>query len=128
MKNRQHREEIGQFCCDFLKGNNKHLHNVIDNYRHLLAQINIQQMNLTQETFTRSFKSVCRELFNVRPTHNDYVIPLLGFALRLNEYHLSYYCSWYHVDMLIDSLADVLEDINFQPKELIDEPTYCMLL
>ena len=37
MKNQQHREEIEQICRDFLKGNNKHLHNVMDNYRHLLA-------------------------------------------------------------------------------------------
>ena len=88
MRKQQQREEIEKFCRDFLNGNNKHLHNVIDNYRHLLAQINIQQMNLTQETFARSFKSICRELFNVRPTHNGYVIPVLGFALMSITFHI----------------------------------------
>ena len=47
MKN-QCRKDIEKFCRDFLKGRNRHLHDVIDNYRHLLAQINIQQMNLTR--------------------------------------------------------------------------------
>ena len=121
--NNQHRKEIEQFCHDFLKGGNKHLHNVIDKYRHLLAQIDIQQMCIAQETFDRSFKSICRQLFNIRPADKSYIISLLGFVLKLHEYHLAYHCSWYHVHILIDSLTDVLADINFQPKELIDIPT-----
>jgi len=129
MKNQQqHRQEIEQFCRDFVKGYHIHLHKLIDNYRHLLAQIDIRQMDITQEAFDRSFKSICRKLFNTRSTDKSYIIALLGFALTLNEYHLSYRCTWYHVDMLIDSLTDVLQDINFQPKELIDEPTNCMIL
>ena len=128
MKNLQHRKEIEQFCHDFVKGGNIYLHNLIDNYRHLFSQIGIRQLNITREMFDRSFKNICRQLFNTRPTDKSYIIALLGFALTLHEYHQSYHCSWYHVDMLINSLADVLEDINFQPKGLIDEPTYCMLL
>ena len=129
MNNPQHREDIDQFCRDFLKGSNKHLHDVIDNYKPLLAQIDIQHMDITQETFDQSFKSICRQLFNIRPTGESYIIALLGFALKLHEYHLSYHCSWYHVDILIMSLADILEDINFKPKkELINETTYCMIL
>ena len=111
----QHRKEIEQFCHDFVKGGNIHLHNLIDNYRHLLTQIDIRQMNITQEMFDRSFKNICRKLFNTRPADKSYIIALLGFALTLHEYHQSYHCFWYHVDMLINSLADVLEDINFQP-------------
>ena len=126
MKNR--RQEIEQFCHDFVKGGNIYLHNLIDNYRHLFAQIDIRQLNITQEMFDRSFKNICRQLFNTRPTDKSYIIALLGFALTLHEYHQSYHCSWYHVDMLINSLADVLEDINFQPKELSEEPTNCQIL
>ena len=128
MKNQQRRQEIEQFCRDFLKGGNRHLHNLIDNCRHLLSQIDIRQMDITQETFERSFKNICKMLFSARPTGKSYIIALLGFALKLNEYHLSYYCSWYHVDMLINSLTDVLEDINFQPETLIDTPSNCMIL
>ena len=128
MNNPQHRIEIKQFCHDFIKGGNMHLHNLIDNYRHLFSQIDIRQMNITQEMFDRSFKNICRQLFNTRPTDKSYIIALLGFALTLHEYHLSYHCSWYHVDMLINTLTDVLEDINFQPKELIGTPINCMIL
>ena len=129
MKNQQHREQIEQICRDFLKGNNKHLHNVIDNYRHLLAQINIQQMNLTQETFESSFKRICRKSFDTRPADKNYIISLLGFALTLHEYHLSHHYSWYQMEMLIYSLTDVLTCGGFQPKELSDEPiTYCIIL
>ena len=116
MKKQQQREEIEKFCRDFLKGNNKHLHNVIDNYRHLLAQIDIQQMNLTRETFHSSFKRICRNLFDTRPAIKNYIISLLGFGLTLHEYHLSYHYSWYHIDMLIDSLTDILTGVGFQPK------------
>ena len=124
-----HREEIMEFCRNFINGDNKHLHDIIDNYRHLFSQIDIQHLNLRQETFDHSFKNICKRLFNIRPADMSYIIALLGFALTLNEYyHLSYYCYWYHVDMLIDSLADVLEDVNFQPKELIDESTCCIIL
>ena len=124
----QYRKEIEQFCYDFIKGGNVYLHNLVDNYRHLFAQIDIRRLNITQEMFDRSFKNICRKLFDTRPTDKSYIIALLGFALTLHEYHLLYHCSWYNVDMLINSLADVLEDINFQPKELTDEPAYCMIL
>ena len=114
MKNQQqHREEFMEFCRNFINGNNKHLHAVIDNYRHLLTQIDIQHLNLTQETFDIAFKNICRNLFDTRPADKSYIIPLLGFALQLHEYHLIHNCIWYHVEILIDSLVDVLEILTF---------------
>ena len=127
-KNQQYRKEIEQFCHDFVKGGNIYLHNLIDNYRHLFSQIDIRRLNITHEMFDRSFKNICRQLFNTRPADKSYIIALLGFALTLHEYHLLYHCSWYHVDMLINSLADVLENINFQAKEFTDESAYCIIL
>ena len=129
----QHREEIMEFCRNFINGDNKHLQDVIDNYRHLFSQIDIKQINLTQETFDITFKNICRKLFDTRPANNkSYIISLLGFALTLNEYHLSHDdYSWFHTEILIDSLVDVLENINFQLKELTTvEPTYyyCIIL
>ena len=135
----QHREEIMEFCRNFINGDNKHLHDVIDNYRHLFSQIDIKQLNLTQETFDITFKNICGKLFDTRPDDADnkgYIISLLGFALTLNEYHLSSHddddYSWFHSEILIESLVDVLENINFQLKELTIavEPTYyyCIIL
>ena len=118
MKNQQqYREEIMEFCHNFINGSNKHLLDVIDNYRHLLTQIDIQQFNLTQETFDITFKNICRKLFDIRPADKSYIIPLLGVALQLHEYHLIHHCIWYHVEILIDSLVEVLENINSQLKD-----------
>ena len=76
MKNQQqHREEIEQFCRNYIKGNNKYLNDIIDNYRHLIIQIDIQQLNLTQETYDSSLKSISRKLFNSRPADERYTIP-----------------------------------------------------
>ena len=61
-KNQQYRKEIEQFCHDFIKGGNIHLHNLIDNYRHLLSQIDIRRMNITQEMFDRSFKKYMQKI------------------------------------------------------------------
>ena len=70
MKNQHRKEDIGQFC----RGRNRHLHDVIDNYRHLFDQVDIQQLNLTQETFDSSFKRICSKLFDTRPADRNYVI------------------------------------------------------
>ena len=132
-KNQQYRKEILEFCRNFINGGNKHLHDVIDNYRHLFLQIDIKQLNLTKETFD-IFKNIRRKLFDTRSTDNkSYIISLLGFALRLNEYHLSHDdYSWFHTEILIDSLVDVLENINFQLNELMTDETayyyYCIIL
>ena len=127
MKNQQqHRKELVTFFRNFINRNYKHLNAVIDNYRHLFTQIDIQQQNLTQKTFDSSFKSICKKLFDTRPTDKSYIISLLGFALALRKYHLSF--SWYHIEILMDSLTDVLTGVDFQPKELINELTYCMIL
>ena len=127
MKNQKHRKEIEQFCRDFVKGGNVYLHNLIDNYRHLFTRIDIQ-LNLTQETFDISFKRISRKLFDTRPADKSYIISLLGFALALHEFHLSHRYSWYHTVILMDSLTDVLMDVDFQSKEFIKEHTYCIIL
>ena len=128
----QYLKELATFCRNFINGDYKHSNVIIDNYRHLFMQTDIQELNLTQKTFDSSFKSMCKKLFDTRPADNkSYIIPLLGFALQLHEYHLIHHCIWYHVEILIDSLVDVLENINFQLKELTTvEPTYyyCIIL
>ena len=116
MKNQQLSEEIKQFCHDFLRKRKRHLHDVIDNYKHLFTQIDIKQLNLMEETFDSSFKRISGLLFDSRPANKNYIISLLGFALTLHEYHLSCHCSCYHIEMLVDSLTDILMGVGFQPK------------
>ena len=66
-------------------------------------------------------KNICKELFRSSPYSNGYIIALLGFALELAGYLLRRSDSdgWYNTDLLIDSLASVLESIdNFEPMQL----------
>ena len=128
MKNQQqYRKELATFCRNFINGDYKHLNAIIDNYRHLFMQIDIQELNLTQKTFDSSFKGICKKLFDIRSTDKGYIISLLGLALALHKYHLP--LCWYHIDILIDSLTEVLMGVDFQPKELTNEqPAYCVIL
>ena len=68
-------------------------------------------------TFGDGFKSVCRELFKLRRPRAAYVIAILAYALELDEYHLMH-CSWYHTDILTNSLVEVLMTNGFAPYTL----------
>ena len=128
----QRRTEIERFCYDFINGNNNntHLHHLIDDYRHLLAQIDIEKMNLSKDTFNSSFQTICADVFTIRSTHNAYIIAILGYAMRINDYYQQNYCSWYDSDILIKSLTITLERIDFNPNQFTAtiSPTYCILV
>ena len=79
MSNRKqllYREEISEFCRNFINGGNKHLHDVIDNYRHLFSQIDIKQLHLTQETFDITFKNIYAENYLIE----DLLIKSISFC------------------------------------------------
>ena len=59
-------------------------------------------------------KNICKELFRSSQYSNGYIIALLCFALELDGYILQRSDSdrWYNTDLLIDSLASVLECID----------------
>ena len=59
-------------------------------------------------------KNKCKELFLSSQYSNGYIIALLGFAFELDGYLLrrSDTDRWYNTDLLIDSLASVLESID----------------
>ena len=127
MTRRQQRDEIETFCRNFLYGNNDQLNELIYNYRFILAQLDIQQIQFTQDTFDSSFKRICSEVFIHRPINNGYIIAILGFAKAINEYH--YTSSWFRIDILIHSLISVLEGIDFHPDQLLLAPSAsCILL
>ena len=124
MNNQQQRDEIEEFCQDFLMGNNKHLHNVIDNYRHLLAQIDLKQLQLTEDTLDRSFQTICREVFTHRVGSGN-IIAILGFSKEIHNYH--YASSWYNINTLTNSLVNVLSEFDFHPNQLIPSSN-CIIL
>ena len=121
--------EIEQFCRDFLQGNSHHqLHEIVSIYRPRLM-LDIHQMRFTENTFEDSFHRICTEIFIHRPVDNGYIIAILCFAVDINDqYHTS---SWYNIDMLINSLINVLTEIGYDPRRLIPTTTTtssCILL
>ena len=56
-----------RFCQDVLKGRNREMCAIID--AHDFSSLNVGEMNLTRDTFVTGFKSVCEELFRIRPPH-----------------------------------------------------------
>ena len=99
------RESVSQFCQGVLAGENRQICDIINEYD--FSSLDIAAMNFTNETFEDSFKTVCQELFKLRRPHSVYIIAILAYALKLDEYHLMH-CSWYHTDILTNSLVEVL--------------------
>ena len=123
---RHRRDQISRFCRDFFQGNNQWLCVVVAESKHMFTQIDIQSLRFTQDTFAATFQRICKLLFMARPATSGYVIAMLGFAVRVHEYHRD--CSWYTFDTLIDSMANVLEETDFNPKQLTKSPNFCILL
>ena len=71
---RRRRDKIERFCRNLLQGNDRQLHKLITNYRHVPSQIDIQQMQFTKDTFDGSFRNICNELFAHRHVSNGYII------------------------------------------------------
>ena len=124
--NSHRRDKINCFCCDFFQGNNCQLHVIVADYNHVFTQIDIQCLRFTQDTFAATFQKICKLLFIARSEANGYVIAMLGFAVRVHEYHHD--CSWYTIDALIDSMTNALEETDFNPKQLTKSPNFCILL
>ena len=113
------RDEIEMFCRNFLHRNGyKQLHELIGNYEREFSQIDIQQF--TQDTFNGSFRRICGKVFTRTPISNAYIIAVLGFSETVHKYHCS--SSWYTIDILMHSLVNILEGIDFHPV------SYCIIL
>ena len=105
----------------FLHVHNLRLRKLIDGYRHELLQIDSE---FTKDTFDTSFHFICNEVFNRKPVKKGHVIAVLGLAETIHHHHSSF--SWCSVDILIKTLANVLEDIDFYPNHL--NPSYYVIL
>ena len=123
------RKEIETFCLNLFNGDNKPLYEVISNYKHMIKDADIQELNLSQEIFNISFQRVCTELFKMRPAKDEYIVALLVYAFNIHEYHKKF-CQWYSYDMVVNSLTNVLEENHFNPQQFcMPKPNYtCILL
>ena len=118
------RDEIEKFCRNFLHGNDhQQLHELIGNYEREFSQIDIQQL-FTTDTFDGSFQSVYNNVFIHRSASKGYITAILGFTGAVHKHHCS--SSWYTIDILTNSLVNVLEGIGFHPEQLA--PSGCIIL
>ena len=120
------REDIAKFCSEFLLGNHRQIHEIINAEQFLLSKIDIQDLSLSEDTFNSCFKEICKQLFGIRPSRPAYITAVLGFALRLKEYHY-HNSSWYTEELLIETMTDVMEEIDFELCQFIYVPR-CLLL
>ena len=97
--------------------NSNQLNELIPNYRFMLAQLDIQNIQYTEDSFDSSFKRICSEVFIHRPVKNEYVIAIVGFAKAVNDYHCN--SSWPRIDILIHSLINIPEGIDFHSDQLL---------
>ena len=83
-----------------------------------LPQITLQ---LKEETFSFCIQAIADELFETREKTYPYVMALLAFSLKLDEYCKQY--DWYNTEFLIQILVSILAKTSFNPPN-----KYCVIL
>ena len=96
----------------------KEMNDFVQEYQEFLPQITIQ---LKEETFSFCIQAIADELFETRETTYPYVMTLLAFSLKLDEYCKQY--DWYNTEFLIQILVSILAKTSFNPPN-----NYCVIL
>ena len=75
---------------------------------------------ITRINLHESIAVISRQLFCLRPVSESYVKALLIFAADLHK--KLQHESWYHIDLLVQAVADPLERVNYDPPmSIVDE-------
>ena len=102
----------------FLQREDKEMNDLMQEYQEFMPQITIQ---LNKETFSSCIQAIADELFETRKTTYPYVISLLAFSSKLDEYCKQY--DWYNTEFLIQILVNILAKTSFNPPNI-----YCIIL
>ena len=102
----------------FLQREDKEMNDLMQEYQEFMPQITIQ---LKKETFSSCIQAIADELFETRKTTDPYVISLLAFSSKLDEYCKQY--DWYNTEFLIQILVNILAKTSFNPPN-----KYCVIL
>ena len=78
-------------------------------------------LQLKEETFSFCVQAIADELFETREESYSYVMVLLAFSLKLDEYCKQY--DWYNTEFLIQILVSILAKTSFNPPN-----KYCVIL
>lgn len=122
-----YRYEIAQFCRGVLTRQNEQICGLINTQGLTMSRLDIAGMNLTRDTFGDSFSGVCEKLFEMRRPRSAYIIAILAYALKLDEY-CTLHCTWYSRELLIYTLTDIFVDVGLDPDVLSTRHRRCTLL
>ena len=101
-----------------LQREDKEMNDLMQKYQEFMPHITIQ---LKKETFSSCIQTIADELFETRKTTDPYVISLLAFSSKLDEYCKQY--DWYNTEFLIQILVNILAKTSFNPPN-----KYCIIL
>ena len=104
-------EQLKQSIINVLDGRNSHINEIsIDFNKKEQFQKLVDDMHLTPETFKPSLRRVAKSLLH--PTKNNgRITALLLFCMELDSFH-TLNSSWYERDMLIETLYNILLDVE----------------
>ena len=123
-----YRYEIDQFCRGVLTRQNEQICELIDSQGLAwMSRLDIAGMNLTRDTFGDSFSVVCEKLFEMRRPRTAYIIAILAYALKLDEY-CTLHCTWYSIELLIYTLTDIFVNVGLDLDVLSTTHRRCTLL
>ena len=122
-----YRHEIDQFCRGVLTRQNERICGFINTQGLVMSRLDIAGMNLTRDTFGTSFIGVCEKLFEMRRPRTAYIIAILAYALKLDEY-CTLHCTWYSRELLIYTLIDIFVDVSLDLDVLSTRHRRCTLL
>ena len=122
-----YRHEIDQFCRGVLTRQNERICGLINAHGIAMSRLDIGGMNLTRDTFGASFIGVCEKLFEMRRPRTAYIIAILAYALKLDEY-CTLDCTWYSRELLIYTLTDIFVDVGLDLNVLSTRHRRCTLL
>ena len=112
-KNNRQQQTIEEFCKHIMNGQNKQLYQLINNYASSFDLLEDTMTTTTTSNLESSFKAICEELFKLRPANGAYIIAILGYTLKLNNYHTEHSQTWYETELLTFSLVNILKDQGF---------------
>ena len=77
------------------------------------VSFNFDTSSITRDNLDECIQKVSRELFSQRPATEPYVRAFMVFGSYLHWKLREE--SWYHVELLLESMATVLENESFEP-------------
>ena len=116
-------KNMEKFCRRFLSHHTdyEHLYEILENYSSTYAQMD-------NDSFHDRFKRICYMIINTWRNdhhHRSYILAILGWAQHVNEHYNT--IDWYDTELLVTSLVEILNYINFDPSNFCKNSS-CILL